>query len=285
VHKNKLFYNNSMLKIRNLEISTEKPAIMGIINITPDSFYAGSRKQSIDDILSSVEQQINEGADIIDLGAYSSRPNAEDISIDEEWSRLSLALSTIRRNFKEIIISVDTFRASIAERAMQEGADIINDISGGNLDAEMFNYVAQNDVPYVLMHMRGTPQTMQTLNQYKDVATEVISEIRERFEKLKALGASKIMIDPGFGFAKNVEQNFELFSKLENFSSIEAPLLVGISRKSMIYKTLNSDVSDALNGTTVLNSIALMKGASILRVHDVHEAVECRTLIKKINQY
>ena len=274
-----------MLKIRNLEISTEKPAIMGIINITPDSFYAGSRKQSIDDILSSVEQQINEGADIIDLGAYSSRPNAEDISIDEEWARLSLALSTIRRNFKEITISVDTFRASIAERAMQEGADIINDISGGNLDAAMFEYVAQNDVPYVLMHMRGTPQTMQTLNQYKDVTTEVISEIRERFEKLKALGASKIMIDPGFGFAKNVEQNFELFSKLENFSSIEAPLLVGISRKSMIYKTLNSDVSDALNGTTVLNSIALMKGASILRVHDVHEAVECRTLIKKINQY
>ncbi len=274
-----------MLKIRNLEISTEKPAIMGIINITPDSFYAGSRKQSIDDILSSVEQQINEGADIIDLGAYSSRPNAEDISIDEEWARLSLALSTIRRNFKEITISVDTFRASIAERAMQEGADIINDISGGNLDAAMFEYVAQNDVPYVLMHMRGTPQTMQTLNHYKDVTTEVISEIRERFEKLKALGASKIMIDPGFGFAKNVEQNFELFSKLENFSSIEAPLLVGISRKSMIYKTLNSDVSDALNGTTVLNSIALMKGAAILRVHDVHEAVECRTLIKKINQY
>ncbi len=274
-----------MLKIRNLEISTEKPAIMGIINITPDSFYEGSRKQSVDDILSSVEQQVNEGADIIDLGAYSSRPNAEDISIDEEWARLSLALSTIRRNFKEIIISVDTFRASIAERAMQEGADLINDISGGNLDAEMFEYVAKNNVPYVLMHMRGTPQTMQTLNQYKDVTAEVIAEIEERLKKLQSMGADKIMIDPGFGFAKNIEQNFELFSQLEKFSSLGAPVLVGISRKSMIYKTLNTDVSDALNGTTVLNSIALMKGAAILRVHDVHEAVECRTLIKKINQY
>lgn len=274
-----------MLKIRNLEISTERPAIMGIINITPDSFYEGSRKQSVDDILSSVEQQVNEGADIIDLGAYSSRPNAEDISTEEEWARLSLALSTIRRNFKEIIISVDTFRASIAERAMQEGADLINDISGGNLDAEMFEYVAKNNVPYVLMHMRGTPQTMQTLNQYKDITTEVIAEIEERLKKLQSMGADKIMIDPGFGFAKNIEQNFELFSQLEKFSSLEAPMLVGISRKSMIYKTLNSDVSDALNGTTVLNSIALMKGAAILRVHDVHEAVECRTLIKKINQY
>lgn len=274
-----------MLKIRNLEISTEKPAIMGIINITPDSFYEGSRKQSIDDILSSVEQQVNEGADIIDLGAYSSRPNAEDITTDEEWTRLSLALSTIRRNFKEIIISVDTFRASIAERAMQEGADMINDISGGHLDAEMFDYVAKNNVPYVLMHMRGTPQTMQTLNQYKDITAEVIAEIEERFKKLQVMGAEKIIIDPGFGFAKNIEQNFELFSKLEKFSSIEAPMLVGISRKSMIYKTLNTDMRDALNGTTVLNSIALMKGAAMLRVHDVHEAVECRTLIKKINQY
>lgn len=274
-----------MLKIRNLEISTEKPAIMGIINITPDSFYEGSRKQSVDDILSSVEQQVNEGADMIDLGAYSSRPNAEDISIDEEWARLSLALSTIRRNFKELIISVDTFRASIAERAMQEGADLINDISGGNLDAEMFEYVAKNNVPYVLMHMRGTPQTMQTLNQYKDVTAEVIAEIEERLKKLQSMGADKIMIDPGFGFAKNTEQNFELFSQLEKFSNLGAPVLVGISRKSMIYKTLNTDVSDALNGTTVLNSIALMKGAAILRVHDVHEAVECRTLIKKINQY
>lgn len=274
-----------MLKIRNLEISTEKPAIMGIINITPDSFYEGSRKQSVDDILSSVEQQVNEGADIIDLGAYSSRHNAEDITTDEEWTRLSLALSTIRRNFKEIIISVDTFRASIAERAMQEGADMINDISGGHLDAEMFDYVAKNNVPYVLMHMRGTPQTMQTLNQYKDITAEVIAEIEERFKKLQVMGAEKIIIDPGFGFAKNIEQNFELFSKLEKFSSIEAPMLVGISRKSMIYKTLNTDVRDALNGTTVLNSIALMKGAAMLRVHDVHEAVECRTLIKKINQY
>lgn len=274
-----------MLKIRNLEISTKEPAIMGIINITPDSFYAGSRKQSVDDILKSVEQQVNEGADIIDLGAYSSRPNAEDISSDEEWARLSLALSNIRSNFKELIISVDTFRASIAERAMQEGADIINDISGGNLDVQMFDFIAKNNVPYVLMHMRGTPQTMQTLNTYDDVVAEVITEITERFEKIKSMGASQIMLDPGFGFAKNVEQNFELFNKLEQFVNIEAPVLVGISRKSMIYKTLNTDVSNALNGTSVLNSIALMKGAAILRVHDVREAVECRTLIKKIKQY
>lgn len=274
-----------MLKIRNLEISTERPAIMGIINITPDSFYEGSRKQSLADILSSVEQQIKEGADIIDLGAYSSRPNADNISTEEEWKRLSLALSNIRSNFSDIIISVDTFRSSIAESAMQEGADIINDISGGNLDAKMFEFVAKNKVPYVLMHMRGTPQTMQTMNHYDDITKEVISEIAERLNRLQSLGAEEIIIDPGFGFAKNVEQNFELFSKLEKFSSLGSPMLVGISRKSMIYKTLNTDVSEALNGTSVLNSIALMKGASILRVHDVREAVECRTLIKKINQY
>lgn len=271
-----------MLKIRNLEITTKKPAIMGIINITPDSFYEGSRKQSVDDILKTVEQQINEGADIIDLGAYSSRPKAEDISSDEEWARLSLALSNIRSNFKDIIISVDTFRASIAERAMNEGADIINDISGGKLDVQMFNYIAEKNVPYVLMHMRGTPQTMQTLNQYNEIVSDVLTEITEQYEKLRAMAANKIIIDPGFGFAKNIEQNFELFKHLEEFASIDSPLLVGISRKSMIYKTLNTDVSNSLNGTTVLNTIALMKGASILRVHDVREAVECRTLLKNI---
>jgi dihydropteroate synthase len=271
-----------MLKIRNLEISTQEPAIMGIINITPDSFYEGSRKQSITDILKSVEQQINEGADIIDLGAYSSRPNAEDISSDEEWARLSLALSNIRSHYKDIIISVDTFRASIAERAMYEGADIINDISGGKLDAQMFKFIAEKNVPYVLMHMRGTPQTMQTLNQYNDLVGEVLSELTEQYEKLRAMGANKIMVDPGFGFAKNVEQNFELFKHLEEFASIEAPLLVGISRKSMIYKTLNTDVSNALNGTTVMNTLALMKGAAVLRVHDVREAVECKMLLKNI---
>ncbi len=271
-----------MLQIGALNISAQSPAIMGIINITPDSFFDGSRKQSEKEILESVEQQLKDGADIIDLGAYSSRPNALNISPEEEWERLAPALSSIRNTYADVLLSVDTFRASIAARAIEEGADIINDISGGTLDDEMFALIAEHNTPYILMHMRGNPQNMQQLNQYTNLIADVVAEIEHRHTLLKSMGANRIIIDPGFGFAKNVEQNFELLSSLDAFEKLDAPLLVGVSRKSMIYKSLNIDASEALNGTSVLNSVALLQGAAVLRVHDVKEAVEVRTLIKKL---
>ena len=256
-------------------IDLSQPKVMGIINITPDSFFLGSRKQSESEILHQAEKMLNEGADFLDLGAYSSRPGAEDISVEEEKNRLIPAVKLINTHFPEAVISVDTFRASIAEKAINSGAYIINDISGGSLDEKMFETVGKLQVPYILMHMKGTPQTMKNLNQYDDIVQEISFYFSEKINQLKAFGAKDIVLDLGFGFAKNIEQNYFLLNHLSEFRMFGFPVLAGLSRKSMIWKALAIQPEDALNGTSILNTIALQNGASILRVHDVKEAKEC----------
>jgi dihydropteroate synthase len=250
------------------------PKVMGIINLTPDSFYAGSRKPILTEALQQAEKMLTEGADFMDMGAYSSRPGAEDISIQEEMDRLLPVVELVSANHPEAIISVDTFRSKVAEEGVKAGAHIINDISGGQLDDEMFATVARLRVPYILMHMKGTPQTMNQLAQYDDVFNEVLDYFAEKYHQLKQLGVHDVIIDPGFGFAKTHEQGYALMNRLQDFDILELPVLVGVSRKRMIYKLFEGTAEDALNGTTALNTIALMKGANILRVHDVKEAVE-----------
>ncbi len=261
-------------------LTIDRPWIMGILNVTPDSFYDGSRCNVHAKIESRVRQLIDEGADIIDIGGYSSRPFADDISPDEEYSRLAEGLKLIRDIAPDAIVSVDTFRASVARRCVEEyGVGIINDISGGDLDENMYATVASLGVPYVLMHMRGNPHTMTTLTDYDDVVVDVIRDLAKKIDRLGSLGATDVIVDPGFGFSKNVQQNFRLMAQLEEFTYLDHPLLVGISRKSMIYKSLGITPADSLNGTTALNTIALMKGANILRVHDVKAAVETMRLV------
>ena len=261
-----------------IDLST--PKVMGIINVTPDSFYSGSRQQSIDEILKKADQMINEGAAFLDIGGYSSRPGADHISPEEELKRVIQPIEAINREFPEIIISIDTFRASVAKEALDRGAQMINDISGGDLDPKMFELVQSFQVPYILMHMRGTPQNMKERTEYADVVKEIIASISAKLNKLTKIGVNDILVDPGFGFAKTVDQNFEILSKLEALKILGRPLLVGLSRKSMIYKTLNVSPEETLNGTTVVNTLALLKGASILRVHDVKEASEAIELVK-----
>ena len=257
-----------------MEIS--RPWIMGILNITPDSFYAGSRTTGNDAISARADRLIKEGADIIDIGGYSSRPGAEDVSPEEEYARLKRGIEIVRNIAPETIISIDTFRADVARKCvLDDGADIINDISGGDLDTEMHATVAQLHVPYVMMHMHGTPDTMQQLCDYPHgVTADVIAELGIKIDHLRSLGICDIIVDPGFGFAKTVEQNYELLDNLDEFHFLKLPLLVGISRKSMIYRLLGTTPERSLNGTTVLNTAALLHGAHILRVHDVAEAVE-----------
>lgn len=250
------------------------PKVMGVLNVTPDSFYDGGQYTSGDVILRQTEKMISEGADIIDVGGYSSRPDAEDIPLQEERTRIEKAISLILRNFPDTVISIDTFRSGVAEAAIDAGAVIINDISAGDLDPVMFETVARLKVPYIAMHMRGTPLTMKTETQYTNLVKELIEHIQARIFRLRALDVKDIIIDPGFGFAKNIRQNFTLLHNLEKFSILGKPVLVGLSRKSMIWKTLGTDPANALNGTTALNMVALMKGADILRVHDVKEAKE-----------
>jgi len=260
-----------------------EPKVMGILNITPDSFYDGGIYQSKTQILSQVEKMLNDGATFIDVGAYSSRPDADDISVKEELSRLLPVLHLLKKEFKEdILISVDTFRSDVAEKAIHNGANIINDISAGKLDERMFEVIALHQVPYIMMHMKGTPQNMKELCNYDDLVLEVRQYFSERLDLARKKGITNIIIDPGFGFAKNISQNFELLDNLQLFKDYDLPVLCGISRKSMIYKTLNTTAKEALNGTTVLNTIALQKGANILRVHDVKEAVECIKLNKHL---
>lgn len=255
-------------------VSLARPQVMGILNVTPDSFYSGSRCQDAGAIRSRIRQIRDEGALIADIGAYSSRPGADDITADEELSRLLPAIRIAREEWPDGIISVDTFRASVAHAAIHEGAHIVNDISGGELDPEMFATVARLHVPYILTHMQGTPQDMQEAPHYQDVMCEVFRSLGSRVEKLHETGVADVIIDPGFGFGKTTGQNFQMLQRLEEFLLLECPIMVGISRKSMIYKTLGCTADQALNGTTVLNTIALMHGAAILRVHDVKEAVE-----------
>lgn len=258
---------------------------MGIINATPDSFHAASRHSRPEDMAETARRMAAEGASMLDLGAYSSRPGADVVSDEEEWRRLEPAIKAIKEVCPQLPLSIDTFRAGVAVRAIEAGADIINDISGGDLDPEMVPAVAQMQVPYIVMHMRGTPQTMQQLTDYgeRGASATVIEDLSRRVEQLAQAGVADIIVDPGFGFAKTTEQNFELMRDLEAFRLLERPLLVGISRKSMITRTLNIPSSQALNGTTALNTVALLRGAAILRVHDVeaaHQAVLLTSLCK-----
>lgn len=256
-----------------MDLST--PQVMGILNITPDSFYAGSRVEDEAEITRRVTQIISEGADMIDVGAYSSRPGADDVTPEEEMKRLRKGLGIVRKLYPEAVVSVDTFRADVARMCVEEyGVQIINDISGGALDKDMFATVAKLGVPYILMHMKGTPQTMQDQPHYDNVVREVMLYFAEKVQQLRDLGAKDIILDPGFGFAKTLEHNYQLMEHLEDLQLLELPILVGVSRKSMIYRLLDSTPQEALNGTTVLNTVALMKGANILRVHDVKECVE-----------
>lgn len=277
---------NKFIVSRGKIIDTSTPAVMAIINITPDSFYAGSRKQEEEEIVRSVRKALDDGAAIIDLGAYSTRPGADTVSPDEEMRRMRLALTAVRSAFPDTTVSIDTYRACVAEMAVGEfGADIINDISAGTLDEAMFPTMARLQVPYIMMHMRGTPQTMQQMTQYDDLIPDILRFFAERTERLRSAGFDReIIIDPGFGFAKTTEQNFELLDNLSVFQCFKAPILVGISRKTMIWKTLGITPDEALNGTTALNCFALDRGADILRVHDVKEAVEAVRLFSALHK-
>jgi len=264
-------------------LDLETPRVMGILNITPDSFYKGSRYNSVDDILKAAVRMIEEGADILDVGGYSSRPGAADISMEEEAERVLKSIKLIHTEIPEAIISVDTFRAEIAREAVDGyGAHMINDISGGDADIEMFSVVEKLNVPYIMMHMQGVPGTMQDDPVYDDVVADILKWFGERIFRLQSVGVKDIIIDPGFGFGKTANHNFELLRRLGDFSIAGLPVMVGVSRKSMIWKTLRITADEALNGTTVLNSVALTNGADILRVHDVKEAVQTVQLFNKI---
>lgn len=266
---------------RLLELST--PCVMGILNVTPDSFYSGSRMQTEGEIEARVRQILEEGAAIIDVGAYSSRPNADHVSAEEEMNRLRLGLDVLRRTAPDAIVSVDTFRADVARMCVEEyGVAIINDIAAGEMDADMFSTVAELNVPYIMMHMQGTPQNMQQHPHYDNLLREVFLYFARKVQQLRDLGVKDIVLDPGFGFAfgKTLEHNYQLMAHLEEFRLFELPLLVGVSRKSMIYRLLDTTPQEALNGTTVLHTLALMKGADILRVHDVRQAVEAVRIVE-----
>lgn len=263
-----------------IDLST--PRVMGILNITPDSFYDGGRHISKKKFIPHAEMMLRDGATFIDVGAYSSRPGAANISEEEELKRILPVVEMLMQEFPESLLSIDTFRSEVAEQCIAAGAAIVNDISGGSLDSKMLSTVAKLQVPYILMHMRGTPQDMKGLNEYKDLVQDILFYFSERTEQAREMGINDLIVDPGFGFSKNIQQNFELMSRLELFRNLDLPLLAGISRKSLIYKTFGTTPDEALNGTTVLNTIALLKGAHILRVHDVKEAVECAKLTGRL---
>ncbi len=273
------FFPPQTLQINGRLLSLDKPRIMGILNITPDSFYGGSRFSATDEALRQAEQMLREGADFLDVGGYSTRPGAAEVPETEEISRVRPVVAALAKKFPQAIISVDTFRASVARVAVGEGANMINDVSGGQADAAMFAAVGELGVPYVLMHSRGNPQTMQQLTHYEDIFTELMYFFQERILQLQQSGCRDIIIDPGFGFAKTMEQNYALLKNLSVFRQLNKPLLVGISRKSMIWKKLGTLPEQALNGTTALHTIALLQGAQILRVHDVKPAAEIIRLL------
>ena len=273
------------LNLKGRLVTIDRPWVMGIINITPDSFYSGSRVNDEHVLIERVGRMLDDGADVLDIGACSTRPGSESVDAQGEMARLDWALTAIRRAFPGAILSVDTYRAEVARRCVAEwGVDIINDISAGTLDPEMFATVAQLKVPYVLMHMRGTPETMSSLTDYQNVAAEVLEWMARRIDELRQMGVADIIADPGFGFAKTLEQNYELLARLEAFHALDAPLLVGVSRKRMIYTPLQCTADEALNGTTVINTIALLQGAHFLRVHDVKAAVEAVKLTTLLRQ-
>ncbi|MGN1265570.1 MAG: dihydropteroate synthase [Muribaculaceae bacterium] len=280
-------FNKFSITVKGKSYEFRRPQVMGILNVTPDSFYSGSRMATDVSLISSrIRQMLEEGVDMIDIGAYSTRPNADEVTPEEEYRRLSVGLDAIRSIAGDILVSVDTFRAEIAERCVKNyGVQIINDVSGGTLDAAMFDTVARLEVPYILMHMRGTPATMQSLTEYTDVTDDVIADLTAKADALRNRGVKDIIIDPGFGFSKTVDQNYEMMARLGEFNKMGLPLLVGISRKSMIFRTLGTDAQHSLNGTTVLNTVSLMGGAHILRVHDVKECVETVKIMGKMLGY
>ena len=260
-----------------------EPQVMGILNVTPDSFYSASRKNTEQEVVERVQAILAEGGSMIDIGAYSSRPGADDVSAGEEMARLRGGLKILRSIAPDAVVSVDTFRADVAKMCVEEyGVQIINDISGGELDERMFETVAELGVPYILMHMKGDPQTMQNGPHYDDLLAEMLRYFGTKVQQLHELGVKDIILDPGFGFAKTLEHNYELMNRMQDLRVLELPMLVGISRKSMIYRLLGTSPEEALNGTSVLNTLALLKGASILRVHDVKEAVEVVRIVKKM---
>lgn len=276
---------NSYINVNGSLLDLSTPCVMGILNVTPDSFYVGSRMQTEADIAARVGQIVKEGAGIIDIGAYSSRPNADPVSAREEMERLRLGLEVIGRVCPDAVVSVDTFRADVARMSVEEyGVAIINDISAGEMDAEMFPTVARLNVPYIMMHMQGTPQNMQQCPHYDNLLKEVFEYFARKVQQLRDRGVKDIILDPGFGFGKTLEHNYELLAHLDDFRVFELPLLVGVSRKSMIYRLLDITPQEALNGTTVLNTLCLLKGADILRVHDVREAVEVVKMVEAMKQ-
>ena len=264
-------------------IDLASPKVMGILNVTPNSFFDGGKYKTESVILLQVGKMLTDGATFIDVGAYSSKPSAEFVSEKEELNRIVPVVNLILEKFPDSLISIDTFRSEVAKVCLENGAAIINDISAGNLDDKMLETIAKYNVPYIMMHMRGTPQTMQTMTNYDNIVKEMLFYFSQRIAEARSYGINDLIIDPGFGFAKTLEQNYEVLRKLGLFEMLELPLLAGFSRKSMIYKTLHSTAEEALNGTSVLNTIALTKGAKILRVHDVKEAMECVTLFNKLN--
>jgi dihydropteroate synthase len=281
--QSKLFSTNITLNCAGSLVDISTPKVMGILNLTPDSFFDGGKYPNEKAILAQVEIMLADGATFVDVGGYSTRPGAMDIPIEEELRRVVPVINSILKNFPEAIVSIDTFRSEVARRAVDEGAAIVNDVSGGQLDPLMFKTIASLNVPYVLMHSRGTPQTMVELSMYDNLIGEVVDYFHQRIGILKELGVKDVIVDPGFGFAKDVNQNFELLNHLGHFRILGRPLLVGLSRKSMIWKTLKTDPEHALNGTIALNTIALQRGASILRVHDVKAAIETIKLTEKLS--
>lgn len=272
--KDKVFYRKHTLKLGGKILDLSVPKVMGILNVTPDSFYDGGKNSLPNLIIEKVGKMIADGASILDVGGYSSRPNALHVSEQEEIDRVVPAIQLIKKEFPNSVISIDTFRAKVAQKAIDAGADMINDISGGELDPEMFQTVAKNKVSYVLMHMKGTPQNMQSLTNYDSICAELLDYFQKKLYKLHDIGVTDVVLDVGIGFAKTLEQNFELLDKLKVFEVLSCPILLGISRKSLIYNTLGCSSNESLNGTTALNMVALQNGANIIRVHDVREAFE-----------
>jgi dihydropteroate synthase len=282
VVQSKLFSANKTLQVQGKIIDLSSPKVMGILNITPDSFYDGGLHNQENTFLKQAEKMVREGSDFIDVGGYSSRPGAIDIPEEEELTRVIPVIQSIKKEFPSVILSIDTFRSDVANAAVNEGAALVNDISGGQLDSKMFETVARHNVPYIAMHMRGTPQTMNQLTTYENLVKEMLDYFHRKIRELIAAGVKDVIIDPGFGFAKTVTQNFELLKNLNQLQILERPLLVGLSRKSMIWRTLEITPDNSLNGTSALNTIALIKGASILRVHDVKEAREVIALVSRV---
>ncbi|WP_395805686.1 dihydropteroate synthase [Daejeonella sp.] len=280
--KNTVFQQKLTLNVRGSILDLSKPKIMGIINLTPDSFYDGGKNNSLENALKKTEELLAEGVNILDLGAYSTRPGAEHISEETEYERLIPVVKAITKEFPTALISVDTFRSGIAKAAIGEGAHLINDVSAGELDENMFQTIAELKVPYILMHMRGTPKTMASLTDYSDLLGELTQYFTKKINQLHDLGVQDLVIDPGFGFAKTLEQNYKLLANLNALKILGYPILAALSRKSMIYKLLETDAENALNGTTAANTIALMNGANILRVHDVKEAVETLKIVEML---